>query len=432
MATASAAEVVTLGGIMNFFKDDTNCVTKGELKFKSNYVLEVRLLNMIIYSKVRASMKDICYKVELTVDGSGQIVKACCSCPRGDWLCSHMAATAIYVNKNGLSKTDLPNSWIAKPRTASKSVAIQISNYFENPKKDFTASSRNVNENDLSFLFENLGNCPMKWMLGPEPSVSFTKNDLEPKSIEDLLEIFIDDKESFVKACKLTTEQIYWVEKNTKEQRASHLWGKLRRLRLTGSNFGKVIDAYDRNLSKGTPYPPSLFKSLRGEYQLGTKDSIIWGQVHEDIAIERYVRDTKNKVEKVGLCLFECGFLGSTPDGLVIAENDERGALEVKCPYKYRDFTIADMIKNELGEKQEKKDFCLKLDGTLNQRHTYWHQIQAEILATNVNWADFVVWTSKDYKVIRVLKDENWGPTNIPKLETFYINVLLPTCYISE
>ena len=90
------------------------------------------------------------------------------------------------------------------------------------------------------------------------------------------------------------------------------------------------------------------------------------------------------------------------------------------------------MIKNELGEKEENKDFFLKFEGTLSQRHNYWHQVQAEILATNVNWADFVVWTSKDLKVIRILKAENWGPTNIPKLINFYINVLLPNCYMSE
>ena len=48
------------------------------------------------------------------------------------------------------------------------------------------------------------------------------------------------------------------------------------------------------------------------------------------------------------------------------------------------------MIKNKLGEKEEKKDFFLKFDGTLSQRHNYWHQVQAEILAANVDWADFV------------------------------------------
>ena len=35
MATASGVEAITLHGIMTIFKDDANCVTKGELKFKS-------------------------------------------------------------------------------------------------------------------------------------------------------------------------------------------------------------------------------------------------------------------------------------------------------------------------------------------------------------------------------------------------------------
>ena len=38
----------------------------------------------------------------------------------------------------------------------------------------------------------------MKWMLGLQPLVSFPKNVLAPKSIENM-EMFIEDKESFVK-----------------------------------------------------------------------------------------------------------------------------------------------------------------------------------------------------------------------------------------
>ena len=56
MANEGNVEVVTLSGIMNFFKDDTNCFGKGENKFKSDYVLEVKLVEMVIHAKVRASM----------------------------------------------------------------------------------------------------------------------------------------------------------------------------------------------------------------------------------------------------------------------------------------------------------------------------------------------------------------------------------------
>ena len=89
-----------------------------------------------------------------------------------------------------------------------------------------------------------------------------------------------------------------------------------------------VINSFDRHL-KGVPYPPSLFKTLKGEYNLGTKDSIIWGQVHEEIAIEHYKCKTQNRVENIGLCLFDCGFLGSTPDGIVYLVDGDKGEMSI-------------------------------------------------------------------------------------------------------
>ena len=61
-------------------------------------------------AKVRASIKDKSYSVSMTIDGCGGIKQATCQCPRGKWICSHMGAASVYVNKKGFSKTDLPNS----------------------------------------------------------------------------------------------------------------------------------------------------------------------------------------------------------------------------------------------------------------------------------------------------------------------------------
>ena len=65
----------------------------------------------------------------------------------------------------------------------------------------------------------------MKWVLGPEPTFSGRKNVFEPSNIEDLLEIFMEDKEKFQEARRMTTDQINWVAANTKDQRGSLLWG---------------------------------------------------------------------------------------------------------------------------------------------------------------------------------------------------------------
>ena len=83
-----AIEIITIAGMVNCFKEDTNTITKGELKYKADFVLDLRLTGLTVVSKVRASMKDKSYLVTLTIDGDGGILKGNCECPRGNWICS--------------------------------------------------------------------------------------------------------------------------------------------------------------------------------------------------------------------------------------------------------------------------------------------------------------------------------------------------------
>ena len=94
-----------------------------------------------------------------------------------------LLVAAVTAPEVRVSKTDLPNSWIVKPKKSAKSDAIRINDHFKDgkkPEKKFVAASRDVNDDDRSFLFSNLGNCPMKWMLSPEPVPSASASDLEP------------------------------------------------------------------------------------------------------------------------------------------------------------------------------------------------------------------------------------------------------------
>ena len=139
-------EVITLSGMLSFFKDDQNSIEKGEQKFKSGFVLEVQMRGHMINGKIRASMKDKCYAVSLEVNGDGNILTGSCECPRGKWICSHMAATAIYANKRGLSKTDLPNSWIARPKKAAKQDGKTMKDFFPCSRPDYKATQRDVSQ----------------------------------------------------------------------------------------------------------------------------------------------------------------------------------------------------------------------------------------------------------------------------------------------
>ena len=89
-------------------------------------------------------MKDKSYKVGLIINGEGYILSASCKCPRGEWLCSHMAATAIYVDRIGFSKTDQPNSWISRPKTATKkgSKIKSMADIFPCDNPEYRAASR--------------------------------------------------------------------------------------------------------------------------------------------------------------------------------------------------------------------------------------------------------------------------------------------------
>ena len=143
---------------MNFFIDDINSVTKGDLKYKADFVFDLRIADFVIMAKIRAFMKDKSYSVKLTLDGNGGVVEEECECPRGNWICSHMAATAIYIyiHKRGMSKTDLPNAWIAKPKKAAKCESRIFANLFPSPRPEYKATRRAVTTTDRDVLYSEL------------------------------------------------------------------------------------------------------------------------------------------------------------------------------------------------------------------------------------------------------------------------------------
>ena len=416
-------EIITLAGILNYFKADINAIRKGELKFKSDFVLHLRIEDLTVNAKVRASMKDKSYNMSTTIDRCGGIKQTTCQCPRGKWICSHMAATSVYVNKKGFSKTDLPNSWITRPKKAAKQEEKTISHFFPHQRPHFKGISRNVEESNKKILFEKLSAsaaCPMQWFIGPEPpsEVQGERFLYEPGQIHELLELFKESQDKFFEKCSVSKDQIAWLAENSNEQRKSNLWGKHRYLRLTGSNFGLVLAAYDQHVSKNKPYPPSLFKILKGEYSLAHKDPIMWGQMHEFKAVQDYIKLTGNTVKPVGLVLLPCCFLGCSPDGLIYTRgivSNNVGVLEIKCHWKHRNHTITEIMKEEV-ENKTTSNFYLKRNGTLNENHNYWHQVQGEMISSNATWAHFVIWTTKEVKAIYVSQSTSWSETNIPKL----------------
>ena len=172
MALAPPREVISLAGMIRYFKDNDSLIEKGNIKYANGYVLKVKILDMDIEGVVRSSMGDKSYAVNISIDGNRNILNSSCGCYRGTWLCTHVAATAVYVNKTGVSKTDLPNSWLTRPKKASKAISrVKLTDYFpiSEKKKTYSAAKGSPNEEDLCYLHQNLHSCSLKLILNPEP-----------------------------------------------------------------------------------------------------------------------------------------------------------------------------------------------------------------------------------------------------------------------
>lgn len=60
----------------------------------------------------------------------------------------------------------------------------------------------------------------------------------------------------------------------------------------------------------------------------------------------------------------------------------------------------------------------------LKEDHIYYDQLQGQIYILNKSACDFVVWTTRDIAIVRVLQDGLWGQ-NIEKLTNFYFAHLI-------
>ena len=114
-----------------------------------------------------------------------------------------MAATALYANKKGVSKPNLTNSWIAKPKKAAKVDSKTVADLFPSPRPQYRATSRECTPADCDVLHRTLAKlsvdgmqCPMQWITGAEP-LNQSANLIFIYFIEELLEDFITDKDSF-------------------------------------------------------------------------------------------------------------------------------------------------------------------------------------------------------------------------------------------
>ena len=217
---------------------------------------------------------------------------------------------------------------------------------------------------------------------------------------------------------QLTEMEIRDLAFKTTGQRKNAGWMEARRGRLTASNFGKAISAMNNPHSTNIQ---RLREDIFNPRKLDNIPAIKWGTDHEAEAIDQYAKRMKVVVKPTGLWLFPNGVMGATPDALVFkAANDKVpvGIREVKCPYSIRNYPVGSFME---WHRHLKYPDCT---GDLKRGTPYWHQVQGQMHAVNVEWCHFFIWTPHDCLTTQVEKDKYWLKEYFFPMEQFFKNPL--------
>ena len=149
----------------------------------------------------------------------------------------------IYSIHN-ISTTDVPCQW---KRKATEEIVTTAAEMF--PKKNkYVALNKEPSDSDRNWLFEQLQGygqfTGIHWLMAPEPD----KQDQDLPVLERVLSSnefrdARDKKVFFLQKMIMKREHILKIADITKGQRKNDAWHRIRRGRLTASNFGSVLQA---------------------------------------------------------------------------------------------------------------------------------------------------------------------------------------------
>jgi hypothetical protein len=117
---------------------------------------------------------------------------------------------------------------------------------------------------------------------------------------------------------------------------------------------------------------------------------------------------------------------GASPDGIVECDCDNVncgiGLVEVKCPYCLFDSNLS--IDEYLA-----KDTCVIFEnGTrkMNPKHTYFYQVQLQLLISGFHYADFVIWKANEVLIVREYPNHDFIVEKILKARIYFYQIIMP------
>ncbi|XP_035670045.1 uncharacterized protein LOC118411675 [Branchiostoma floridae] len=220
-----------------------------------------------------------------------------------------------------------------------------------------------------------------------------------PKTLPEIAQEASSTQELFQLATTPVSEEVVnIIRETTKDQTQSDSWFKYRQGRITASNLYEAVRKVrsDETVSEQNT---SFLKKVMDYGPRPYAPAIYWGQYNEKSAVDKFVKLNRRHHKKLRadacgtvLCA-EYPFLSASPDAVITCTCCGVRPLEVKNPYTNRHLSI-----NKFAELP---DTCLDITSTgkkrLNACHSYYYQVQAQLLCLQADSGYFALQTACAY-----------------------------------
>ncbi|KAJ8248109.1 hypothetical protein GJAV_G00238400 [Gymnothorax javanicus] len=233
----------------------------------------------------------------------------------------------------------------------------------------------------------------------PPPQLPVDGYRLEPTSCQFVCS---HQQHLHLQSLHATLDMARKIEAATREQSNTMEWHHVRRPRITSSRFREICHV--RGQSSAENLAQRIYKGVDQTAAMKR------GLALEPAAIQEYCRVKNTNYWPCGFVIHADAFwLGTSPDGLVFdpTASPPFGLLEVKCP-NAKSYVDCSYLKMQSGS--------LKLKHT----HSYYWQVQGQLLLTGMEWCDFVVFAEEDILIQRIYRDGEVANTIREKRDYFY------------
>ena len=406
-----------------------------------------------IRAHVHHSMKnELPLNVNVVLSGiSGHVKSGLCDC-RSSSLerCSHVAALLLKLSdmadKGVLVRpsTSAPCQWNKGKKREKKPQKIHQADYGSKKRKHPSdlynwdprpENQRTISEDHITDFINGLDSTdrsPMWLTILSVTYEDFVLDNSESDSYKSLIDHFIaefQENNYAILGTKISCEIPF-----TTEQANSQLWHTERQFRVTASICKKIVYLGE---SLGESLRPH-FLWLEKNFWFPTTFSNFYtryGNENEPKAVKEFEDLMKISVCCSGLWINrKYTQLAASPDGLIYDEDKNlKSIIEVKCLNILRLYNVDEIIYGECPIKEVKRQCFLVQDNmlVLKKNHSYYFQIQLQLLITEAEFCYFIMYSAKGpLSIEKIYPDADVQKRIVDGSRLFWEKVFVPEYFL--